>query len=74
MKDIKLQDLRVNLSKKLSDLPLRITKRGKTIAYIVKSVEDLNKSRLAASASMFCPIHNRMKTGDTYQCGCQVID
>jgi len=39
MREVNLQDLRVNLSKELNDLPIEITKRGKTIAYIVTEPE-----------------------------------
>lgn len=73
MRKINLKALRTTLGKELANLPIEVLKNGKTIAYIVKLSDDLNKSKLAASAPMFCPIHNRMKTGDTYQCGCQVI-
>ncbi len=73
MRKLNLKALRTNLGKELANLPIEVLKNGKTVAYIVKSLDDLNKSKLIIGAPMFCPIHNRMKTGDTYQCGCQVI-
>jgi len=80
MKKIKLQDLRVSLSKELNDLPLEITKRGKTIAYIVRTLEETSsRPKLTAlvkttkkDAPMFCPKHKGQKLGDYYSCGCQV--
>ena len=80
MKKIKLQDLRVSLSKELNDLPLEITKRGKTIAYIVRTLEETSsRPKLTAlvkttkkDAPMFCPKHKGQKLGDYYSCGCKV--
>ena len=82
MKKIKLQDLRVSLSKELNDLPLEITKRGKTIAYIVRTLEETSSrpkltalvktTKIMKDAPMFCPKHKGQRLGDYYSCGCIV--
>jgi len=57
------------LSKELTALPLAITKNGKVIGYIVPT---LAKSEQIKLAPAFCPIHNRMKLGEKYACGCDI--
>jgi len=48
MRSINLKDLRSNLGKELNDLPIKIIKRGKTIAFIVSELESNSKSIASA--------------------------
>lgn len=85
MRQVTIENLKKHLSKEIIDLPLEVTKRGKTIAYIVRTLDRTEEAKDAKDAilkleqfirgkdaPMFCPKHNRMRAGDNYMCGCKV--
>ena len=80
MRKLNLKALRNNIGNELSNLPIEVLKNGKTIAYIVRTLEETSsRPKLTAlvktttkDAPMFCPKHKGQKLGDYYSCGCKV--
>ena len=80
MRKLNLKALRNNIGNELSNLPIEVLKNGKTIAYIVRTLEETSsRPKLTAlvkttkkDAPMFCPKHKGQRLGDYYSCGCKV--
>ena len=82
MRKLNLKALRNNIGNELSNLPIEVLKRGKTIAYIVRTLEETSSRpkltalaktiKIMKDAPMFCPKHKGQRLGDYYSCGCKV--
>ena len=77
-----LEILKKTIGKELENLPIEVTKRGKTIAYIVRTLEETSSRpkltalvktiKIMKDAPMFCSKHKGQRLGDYYSCGCKV--
>ena len=82
MRKMPLEILKKTIGKELENLPIEVTKRGKTVAYIVRTLEETSSRpkltalvktiKIMKDAPMFCPKHKGQKLGDYYSCGCKV--
>jgi len=77
-----LEILKKTIGKELENLPIEVTKRGKTVAYIVRTLEETSSRpkltalaktiKIMKDAPMFCSKHKGQRLGDYYSCGCKV--
>ena len=82
MRKLNLKALRNNIGNELSNLPIEVLKNGKTIAYIVRTLEETSSRpkltalaktiKIMKDAPMFCSKHKGQRLGDYYSCGCKV--
>ena len=82
MRKMPLEILKKTIGKELENLPIEVTKRGKTIAYIVRTLEETSSRpkltalaktiKIMKDAPMFCSKHKGQRLGDYYSCGCKV--
>jgi len=82
MRKMPLEILKKTIGKELENLPIEVTKRGKTVAYIVRTLEETSSRpkltalvktiKIMKDAPMFCSKHKGQRLGDYYSCGCKV--